>query len=324
MLKLIKIECIKMFKSKLMTISFVMCIASIIAFGLFLKQDSSVDNKDISVEEKRLMEEYDSSTEWKDQLRIQMELNTYLSDIYGDDEIAVKNQILQYRIDHDIEPYEENTTWDFVVYTFDIIGFLISVLAIIFAVEILVREYTNKTTKLLFTKPYSRQMIILSKYITSLVYIVILSFVFFFVAFIVGGLCFTFKGGSVVTVIKMFDTVYQCSVFTESIIYFMSTLVNAVVVMTIAFFISTLSKSQTFPLIFSIGILLFGNIIADKIYSANFEAIRYSILSNLSMSNFINAPVKESYTLYMFVATVFIHVFLLVIGSVQVVKKTDL
>ena len=323
MLNLIKIEIRKMLRSKVIFVSFLVCIIAFAGFGFFLKQDSFSGEESATKEEQLLQEEYSKSTDWKEQLRIQMQLNKYLSDIYGEDEIAVKNQILQYRIEHNIRPFEENTAWDFIVYSFDIIGFLISVFGIIFSVEIVTKEYSNKTVKLLFTKPYSRQKIIMAKYITSVIYGVGLAVFCFLAALIVGGVLFTFEGASAVTVMKFFNAMLKCSLFTESIVYLLSVMFRTIILISIAFLLSLIVKNQTVPLIISLGILCFGNLLADKIYSLGLESMRFSILSNLSLTGFINCPVTEDASFLLFLVTVMIHIIILIFGILEIVKRTD-
>lgn len=323
MINLIKIECFKMYKSKLVIISLLVCAVAIVGFAFFLKQESSSENGDLTKEEQQLRESYEKSTDWREQLQIQMQLNKYLENIYGKDEVEAKNQILQYRIQNDIAPGKKNTTWDFITYCLEIIGFLIPVFTIIFSVEILIKEYSNKTAKLLFAKPYSRGSIIISKYLTSIIYAIMLSVFNFLIAFIVGGVCFSFDGLSTITVIKFFHTVVSCSVFTKSMIYFISVLINAVVVESIAFLLGVICRTQTLPLIAVLGILMFGNMLANKIYAAGFRIIRFSIFSNLSLSNFIDSYVRHGYSLPLFVMSVSIHIIMFLWITIAVVKRAD-
>jgi ABC-2 type transport system permease protein len=313
----------KMCKSKIIFVSVVVCLVCIWGFGYFLKQDN-IGIEELSVEEQQLQDEYENSTDWKKQLEIQMELNTYMADIYGEDQIEVNNEILQYRIDHNIKPYGDSTTWDFLAYAFEGIGFIISVFAVIFSVEIVTKEFTLKTTKITFTKPYSRQKIIWSKYVTSVLYIIALALFCYLVAFFIGGIYFSFQGAGATAVIKSFSSIYCIPSFAESLIYFGAVLINAIVVMSIAFFISLICKSQTFPLIASLGVLLFGNTIAQKIYESGFKGMRFSILSNLSLSKFIDAPIPENYTLFSFLLVVMVHIVLLVVASFEIIKRADL
>lgn len=304
-------------------VSFIVCVLAIIAFGIFLKQDSFSGEENATKEEQLLQEEYQKSTDWKEQLRIQMQLNKYLSDVYGQAEIETKNAILQYRIDQNIEPYKDNTTWDFITYSFDMIGFLISVFAIIFSVEIVTKEYTNNTAKLLFAKPYTRQTIILAKYIASVLYSIILALFCFLTAYIVGGLLFTFQGAGVMTVMKFFNTMTTCTLFTESIVYLLSVMINAFIAASIAVLLSLIAKNQAAPLIISLGILVLGNTLADKIYSVGLETIRFSILSNISLTDFIDAPVTEDFSFVLFLLVVIIHIAIFIMGMIEIAKKTD-
>ena len=324
MLNLIKIEWIKECKSKRLFISLMVCLAAMIGFGFFLKQDSIGASNDMTDKERQLQDAYEKSTNWKEQMKIQMQLNEYLSDIYSDEEIDVKNQILQYRIDNDVKPYGKNTTWDFIIYSFDVIGLLVAVFSIIFSVEIVVKEYTYKTTKLLFTKPYSRSEIILAKYITCILYTALLTLFCYLAAYIVGGIYFSFEGAGVVTVIKMFHTMFCCTLFEKSIIYLAAIFLNAVVLISIAFLLGIICRTQVLPLIATLGIMLFGNMIAQKIYSAGFKMIRFSILPNLSLSGFIDSSVAKGYSPGLFCITVIVHVIILLAASVQIIKRVDL
>lgn len=252
-----------------------------------------------------------------------MDLNIYMSDIYGKEQAEVKNEILQYKIDHNLQPYKENTTYDFVAYMFQILGFLLSVFAIVIAVEIVISEYSNKTVKLIFCKPYRREEIIMSKYMAVLLYVIWLVIVSFIISLITGGILFTWHGSNVKTVIRFFHSMCQCSLLGKAMIYFAFSLVNMVIIGTIAFFLSVLFKSQVSALIVSLGILLFGNTVAEKIDSADFKAIKYSILANLNPGKFVDSPVHQGYTPFIMAAVIMIHMVLLVGGIIFLIKKSD-
>lgn len=326
MISLIKIEWTKMRGRKLIFAALIICSIAIIAFGFFLKQDTSnfESSADITDEEQKLQDDYQNSADWKEQMKIQMKMNEFLGDIYGEEEIKVKNDILQYRIDHDLEPFEKNTTWDFIAYAFEIIGFLVSVFAILFAIEIVISEYTYKTAKLLFAKPFTRTKIIVAKYVTSILFMLGLAVFFFVISLVVGGIFFTFKGGTINTAIKFYHKIYECTLYSMSLIQFGATILKSFHVMTIAFFLSILCKNQVAPMITSLGILFFGNMIAEKLYAINFKGIRFSILANLSISSFIDCPVKKEYSFFLFLLVGIIHVIAFIWGSIQLINRADI
>lgn len=322
MLNLIKIECQKARYSKTVFLAAIICFIAILGFGFFLKQDTFKFSSNISQEEKQLQKEYDSTNNWKQQLKIRQELNSY---IYSDKEtIAMENELLQYRIDHDIAPSEKNTTWNFISYSFQIIGFLISVFAILFAIESIVKEFSYKTTKLLFTTPFSRTQILLSKYFTNVLLLVSLSIVFFLFAYISGGIYFTFSGAGDKNVFLFFGEIQVCREIQYSMINFLSTLINALLLMTIAFFLAILCRSQTIPLISSLGIMIFGTTIANKLYAVDMKWIRFSFLSNLSLQKYMDTPVKNNNTLLLYICVVVIHLLAFIIGGTLIIKKSDL
>src|SRR5699024_5723265 len=102
------------------------------------------------------------------------------------------NQELQYFLDNDINPYEKNS-WMFIDEATFLIMF-ITLFGAIVASDIVAGEFTAGTIKMLMVRPHPRWRILLSKYVASLLFAVVLGILLFISSWIVGGLFFGFGG----------------------------------------------------------------------------------------------------------------------------------
>ena len=192
-IKLIKNELRKNINLKSVLIILISVFAVILAFGLFLKNTSEEKPDDLSEQEAVLYDALESTDDWKEKYQIQMELNKTLEDFYGEDYVNMQNSLLQYRIDNDIAPKEHgNNAFDFIKFSFSTLGFIIVIIAAFMFTQTLSIEYSNKTEKLVYTKPYSRLQILMSKYLVPLFLVTCLVAFWYLISYIIGGILFSF------------------------------------------------------------------------------------------------------------------------------------
>src|SRR5699024_272040 len=116
---------------------------------------------------------------------------------FDDDEsmqgfFSENNQVLQYQLDHDINPYQ-TTGWDFMSDAAALI-MIISLFTVIIASDIVAGEFSWGTIKMLMVRPHPRWKILLSKYISSLIFALVLGVFLFVMTWLIGGLFFGFGG----------------------------------------------------------------------------------------------------------------------------------
>ena len=95
MLNLVKIELKKIFCQKAIWIACIVCLLAIVGLGYFLDmdlEDMGIDETMVE-EEVQLLKEYDESADWKEKMQVQMELNIFLEDIYGKEQMKVNNEL---------------------------------------------------------------------------------------------------------------------------------------------------------------------------------------------------------------------------------------
>ncbi len=317
------------FRKSVNAVSVVITIISIVSllllFGLFLKESSEEVDADATEQEKILLETLESTDDWKERYRIQMELNKTLEDVYGKDVVNMQNSLLQYKIDNEIAPgVNGNYSVDFVKYSFSTLGFILVIISSLIFTKILAIEYKNKTEKLIYTKPFSRVQVLLSKYIVA-VLIMICSIVFWYlISMLIGGVLFGYEDFNAKSVVYYNNSIIEMTTIKESLINCLITFINALVCGSIAFFSCSISRSRLVGI--GTGLVLFfaGKPVTQKLYNEGFVWVKYIPFSYTDFNIFMNQPIDASFKM---INGVFLNILLIVIlmvVSAIVLKKRDI
>lgn len=323
MFRLLRIEARKAISRKIFLAALIICSVLTIGFGWFLSVDLNLEGEK-SVEEIEMEQRYERAEDWKQRLRVEMEMNQYTASVFGQETIDMKNALLQYRIDNDLEPYEKNTVWNFISYTYQILNSMLSIFAVIFIIDIVAMEFTNRTIKLLYTKPYSRCMLLSSKYLAGVTFTLILSVVIVFVAYIVGGVFFSFDGAFVKCPVYFWGEIYTLSAWGESLVYFYSAVLKALIMMTVAFFIAIITQNQIASTLISLGLLFFGSNLSNKLLERGMEWVRFTLFINSDLNEFINQPIDRGDFPILTIGVVIVHVVILYWASMHISKRQDI
>ncbi|MCR5584213.1 MAG: ABC transporter permease [Lachnospiraceae bacterium] len=320
MLRLIKIEFTKLFSKKLFYISLGACLLAVIAFAAFLKADFETEkDEELAVTEQKR----EQAKDWKEKLEAEIEINNYYAGVYGEEKTEAMNALLRYQIDHDIKPYGKNTTWDFVQYLYAIMGFALILAAVVIAADSMNYEFSSRTVKTLFVKPYSRAMIIGAKYIAVLLEIALLLVITSVFAFVVGGVAFDFGGAGAPAVMGLFGKVYGVSFLGKTLVCMTGFFLKMSMAATIAFFLSMAFKNQLISVIAGFGIVMFGNMITNKLYDFGWKWVKFSILSNSDLASFVDNYLKQHQTMLSFALVFALHLAAFVVASIVICKKSD-
>lgn len=322
MFRLIKIELTKILYGKSLWLSIVCALVIIVGFGILLNMDDVFDNP--GEKQTALEEKYENSSDWKEQLRVQMELNQSMSDIYSQQEINMKNEILQYEINENLEPYKHNTAWDFIAYTFQILNIVLIIIAIWLTTEIIMSEYVNKTYKLVYTKMYERWKIYVSKYIASIVIIVFIAVMMMVMACVVGGVIFGFDGISSKTAICLYGKMMTVSLGGKAMLYMFFSIVKAIAVSAISFLIAELSKNQVVTVIVAIVCSLWGKMLFKNLVEHGITVGKYSLFMHYDFVNFIDTPVVKNETVIISGVVIAAHIALFLVAGIWLNKREDL
>lgn len=239
----------------------------------------------------------ESSSDWKQVLTEETEmLKTERAASSGDRDFYDRHIAMnEYRLDHDIPPVNELDAWSFVNEMVPLINF-IAIITITVAAGIVASEFSTGTIKLLLIRPVSRVKILLSKYVTIVLFSIGIVLFTFAVSWIVGALLFGFgdagpylsyANGEVIERTQLGNALFTYGI--SSIGLFMLT--------TMAFMISAAFRNSSLAIGISIFLLLMGSNIT-QILALKFEWAKYSLFANTNLMNYFDGqPLFDDMTL---------------------------
>lgn len=210
---------------------------------------------------------------------------------------------------------------------------LIGMIAI--SASIVSEEYSKSTIKLLLIRPYSREKILLSKYITTLISMFILLLLIIVVPLILN---YLYKGSSIFGSVIYGNILTNKVVHTRVIIYYINLVISFIPMIlmytTLAFFISVLTMSSSIANMLSFGIFFVSQILEGIALIFNFSLIKYSFTvvsdytSYVSMTTINNSMynVAEKFNLTLFEQNITYIIYMIVFLTLSFVifKKRDI
>jgi len=262
-----------------------------------------------------------------------IEFSNYNSYIYKQEvaknEYLLKNGKFDYQF---LEPMsfnrnsgEKTNVFDFLVFAMQIVSFVLAIIVIFVASGTVATELSNGTMKMLAIRPYSRNKIILAKFLACIAFMIIMVLMAFVIAFAVG--FFTYGiGATNVLVVFNSSKVVEMNVFVVTILYLLSCILNLIFYISLSILVSILFKSNVISVI--IGLLTYGiSIIFNALlYAKNwmvylpfahFDLFKYfgSIVNNgdffgFSLANGGTFTISIIYLLICILLNVFISTFI--------------
>lgn len=190
--------------------------------------------------------------------------------------------ILKYAYDNNI-PYNYYTNWKFVK-SASWLTAIIMLFIVIQAADSIPSEYSYGTIKQLLIRPHKRWKILLSKY-TSVITQAMAFYIFLFIiSLIVGIIFFGIKGESVDILLK--DNLPQkVSVLGYCAKVYLSDFVKLLVLISMAFMISSIVKSSSASIALSFVVYFCGSIVTNFLTKYSFT--KYLIFPNLDLKQFL-------------------------------------
>lgn len=216
-------------------------------------------------------------------------------DMYADifrDEIAIN----KYRIENDIPPNTDYSVWGFMIDAISNISF-ITLFTIIVGAGIVSSEFVGGTIKLLLIRPYKRWKILLSKYVAVISYAIELLIVLFVISFILG-IIFLDKQGAMTPYLYVKDgIVYEKNILLYILGEYGYACVDLIMMVTFAFMMSTVFRSNAMAIGLSIFLMFMGTTICAAL--SKYEWVKYILFANLNIKQYysIGTPPVEGMTL---------------------------
>ncbi|MBT2575519.1 ABC transporter permease [Bacillus sp. ISL-51] len=230
-----------------------------------------------------------------------------------------------YRIEHNIPDDTGYTAWSYVSDS-AMMTTLTGLFTIIIAAGIVANEFNWGTIKLLAIRPLSRFQILLSKYITVLLFGLSL-LVILFAGSALLGLIFFGTGGDPAGNVHL---VYKDGhVFEQNIIGYLAKTyvyesISAFMLATMAFMLSAVFRNSSLAVGFSIFLLVMGST-ATVFLAAKFEWAKYILFANTDLSQYMNGtPLVEGMTMTFSIVMLIIYFVIFQLLAFGVFLKRDI
>lgn len=204
----------------------------------------------------------------------------------------------------------------------------ILILILIIAGSIVSEEFNKGTIKLLLVKPYSRFKILLSKYLTTII-ILLISITFTFICeFIIGSIFFGIDSLSIPIVVYNYNIMglELYNVFHYMLIIIITKLPMLILILTLAFAISTIFGNTAIAISLTILGYLSGELINSIALSYNLNWIRYFVTPNWNFTEYLfgGLPTFENVNLQFSIIICIIYLIVMLGITFIVFKKKNI
>ncbi|MEH7331805.1 ABC transporter permease [Neobacillus drentensis] len=190
----------------------------------------------------------------------------------------------------------DGTMWDGVNSSANMM-ILITIFTIIIVGDSVAGEFSSCTIKLLLIRPASRVKILLSKYISFLLFGMLLLLTLFVISVLVNGILYGFGYMDLPMVSMNADgQIVEKNMILNLWKTYMLNGVSTVMYITMAFMISSAFRSSAMAIGFSIGALFAGNIVMGALH--RFDWSKYLLFANTDLTQYLAGhPFQEGMTL---------------------------
>ncbi|WP_153730992.1 ABC transporter permease [Sporosarcina obsidiansis] len=229
-------------------------------------------------------------------------------------------KILEYRLAHDIPPLAEDSRESLIINPVAI-GSLVVLLTVIVAAGIVASEFSQGTIKMLLTRPVKRWKIMTSKYITVLLFGILLMFIGFIVTIACAYILFPAGGGQELKWDG--NAVVSLSVWGHGLYMLILSFANVIITATFAFMIGSVFRSNGMAIGLSLFIFFTGNTIV--LLLAKYEIVKYLVFTHMDLTVYENGyPFIEGMTITFSLTVLAVYLVIFLVISYMVFTKRDI
>ncbi|MCE4046928.1 ABC transporter permease [Bacillus sp. Au-Bac7] len=314
MLQLLQNEWMKIWKRAATHVMVVLLLLSVIAIGAITKYQenglSVPDNENwrqgLEMENKEYQKQLDEGTVSPDLIE------------YTRSQIAIN----EYRLEHDITTNVDYSVWDFISDSSELISFA-GLFTIIIAAGIVANEFAWGTVKLLLIRPIGRAKILLSKYLSVILFGVCLILVLFGFALLLGAILFGFPESSTPYLNYHDGKVTEQSMILHLLITYGLNSIDLLMITTMAFMISSVFRNSSLAVGISIFLMFMGGTVTYML-STKFEWAKYILFANTDLTQYFEGtPLMEGMTLPFSIVMLCVYFLIFHLLAFFVFKKRD-
>ncbi|MBP0726578.1 ABC transporter permease subunit [Bacillus sp. RG28] len=313
MLKLVRNELMKIFNrpGTFVMIGILIILTSVV--GGIVKYNQN--HEDVKVNE-NWKKEYQTEIK-SNEKQIQESKNNQQIDFLKKD-IALK----EYRIKHNLSPNENYNVWSFVNDASSMIS-TAGLFTIIIAAGIVASEFNWGTIKLLLIRPINRGKILASKYISIILFALLLLIILYSYSSILGVILFG-TPDKAAPYLNYFDgKITEQSMALHLMISYGLKSINMIMLATAAFMVSTVFRNSSLATGLSIALMFTGSTITFLLAS-KFDWAKYILFANTDLTQYFEGtPMVEGMTLTFSIIMIAIYFVLFQFLAFFVFKKRD-
>lgn len=316
--KLILIELKKIFHKKSIYVIYILILIFVILNNILILQDKSKNNylneaKYQYQKNLELKENYkDKKLSYNEKLKYQtilenIELNKYIID---NNKNINDYKTLNYQLKTTLEDYE----------------IFIIIIILITSSTIISNELKEGTIKLLLIKPYTRNQILLSKYL-SIIIVMVLSIIYLYLTqLLIGGFYLGFSSLQEKVVIYNFQlsTIMCYNIFGYTFLRILLKLPMLILLSTLSFLISIITSNNILSLTISLIVYIFSASIKSLAINYNLKIMKYLLTMNWNINEYLFGKLSEYKYLNLttsIIICIIYYIFLLVLSFVIFNKK---
>jgi ABC-2 type transport system permease protein len=268
-----------------------------------------------------------ANEDWKTEVSKEIESNkSALADSKGMPDIAKQEieaqiNVGEYRLANNKAP-SSRSLWDGVMLAANLIIF-VTVFTVIIAADSVAGEFSGGTIKLLLIRPISRSKILLSKYISTIIYSIFLLFILFFVAFLLSGIMNGFGDVGTPYIYAGSDSVvHEVNMASHVLNQYGYESISLVMIVTLAFMLSTVFRSSSLAIGLSLGIMFIGPTVA--VFLTRYSWAKYYLFENTDLTQYLTeSPRIEGMTLQFSIIVLLVYFIIFNALSWTIFKKRD-
>jgi ABC-2 type transport system permease protein len=316
--KLILIELKKIFHKKSIYVIYILILIFVILNNILILQDKSKNNylneaKYQYQENLKLKENYiDKKLSYNEKLKYQtilenIELNKYIID---NNKNVNNYKTLNYQLKTTLEDYE----------------IFIIIIILITSSTIISSELKEGTIKLLLIKPYTRNQILLSKYLSMIIVMFISIIYLYLTQILIGGFYLGFSSLQEKVVIYNFqlNTIMCYNIFGYTFLRILLKLPMLILLSTLSFLISIITSNNILSLTISLIVYIFSASIKSLAINYNLKIMKYLLTMNWNINEYLFGKLSEYKYLNLttsIIICIIYYIFLLVLSFIIFNKK---
>ncbi|MCQ6273573.1 ABC transporter permease [Bacillus sp. V3B] len=228
----------------------------------------------------------------------------------------------EYRLEHQISPNVEYSVWSFVNETSLIIDFA-GLFTIIIAAGIIASEFTWGTIKLLLIRPIKRGKILATKFITVLLFGLLVLSILFGLSALLGAVLFGFPENPTPYLNYYEGTITEQSMLAHLLVFYGLKSINMFMLATMAFMISAVFRNSSLAIGLSLFLMFMGSQVTQMI-AMKYTWAKYILFANTDLMQYFNGiPMVDGMTLPFSVSMLVIYFLLFLFLAHMVFKKRD-